>query len=89
MMAVGSARVELTSPAAIAAEFGDAAAEASGRREYLAALEVVVGSLADAARHLSDPANKIYIATMEAGLYEVDVHSLAVTGLLKDRMNKP
>jgi len=54
MMAVGSARVELTSPAAIAAEFGDAAAEASGRREYLAALEVVVGSLADAARHLSE-----------------------------------
>ena len=47
------------------------------------------GRLTGAARHLSDPANKVYIATMEAGLYEVDVHSLAVTGLLKDRMNKP
>jgi hypothetical protein len=54
MMAVGRARVELTSPAAIAAEFGDAAADASGRREYLAALEVAVGSLAETARHLSE-----------------------------------
>jgi hypothetical protein len=47
------------------------------------------GRLTGAARHLTDAANKVYIATMEAGLYEVDVHSLAVTGLLKDRMNKP
>src|SRR5436309_1659228 len=47
------------------------------------------GRLTGAARHLSDPAHKVYLATMEAGLYEVDVHSLAVTGLLKDRMNKP
>lgn len=47
------------------------------------------GRLTGTARHLTDPANKIYIATMEAGLYEVDVHSLAVTGLLRDRMNKP
>lgn len=28
------------------------------------------------ARHLTDPANKLYIATMEEGLYEVDVHTL-------------
>ena len=47
------------------------------------------GRLTGVARHLTDPANKVYIATMEAGFYEVDVHSLAVTGLLKDRMNKP
>ncbi len=47
------------------------------------------GRLTGVARHLTDPANKVYIATMEAGLYEVDVHSLAVTGALKDRMNKP
>ena len=46
------------------------------------------GRLTGAARHLTDPANKVYIATMEGGLYEVDVHSLEVTGLLKDRMNK-
>ena len=47
------------------------------------------GRLTGVARHLTDPANKVYVATMEAGLYEVDVHSLEVTGLLKDRMNKP
>ncbi len=47
------------------------------------------GRLTGVARHLTDPTNKVYFATMEAGLYEVDVHSLAVAVLLKDRMNKP
>ena len=47
------------------------------------------GRLTGVARHLTDPKNKVYFATMEAGLYEVDVHSLEVTGLLKDRLNKP
>ena len=47
------------------------------------------GRLTGVARHLTDPTNKVYIATMEGGLYEVDVHSLDVTGLLKDRINKP
>jgi hypothetical protein len=42
------------------------------------------GRLTANARHLTDPANKIYFATMEEGLYEVDVHTLAVTGLIKD-----
>lgn len=36
------------------------------------------------ARHLTDPAGKIYFATMEEGLYEVDVKTLEVTGLIKD-----
>ncbi len=36
------------------------------------------------ARHLSDPAGKVYFATMEEGLYEVDVKTLEVTGLIKD-----
>jgi len=36
------------------------------------------------ARHLTDPVNKIYCATMEEGLYEVDVHSLAVSELWAD-----
>lgn len=40
------------------------------------------------ARHLTDPAGKIYYATMEEGLYEVDVKTLEVTGLIKDG-NKP
>ncbi|MDX9754599.1 MAG: hypothetical protein RBU29_11585 [bacterium] len=39
-------------------------------------------------RHLSDPANKVYFFTMEEGLYEVDVHSLAVTTLYEDRNKK-
>lgn len=36
------------------------------------------------ARHLSDPENRIYYATMEEGFYEVDVHTLAVTELYPD-----
>ncbi len=36
------------------------------------------------ARHLTDPANKIYLATMEEGFYEVDVHTLAVQQLYED-----
>lgn len=42
------------------------------------------GRLTGNARHLSDPASKIYYATMEEGLYEVDVNSLAVTCLIRD-----
>ena len=40
------------------------------------------------ARHLTDPAGKIYSATMEEGLYEVDVKSLAVTELWADEQKK-
>ena len=40
------------------------------------------------ARHLFDPAGKIYYATMEEGLYEVDVKSLAVTELWADEQVK-
>lgn len=36
------------------------------------------------ARHLTDPANRIYYATMEEGLYEVDVRTLAVKELWRD-----
>ncbi len=42
------------------------------------------GRLTGNARHLSDPANKLYYATMEEGLYEVDVRTLSVTGLIRD-----
>lgn len=54
VVAAGSARVVLTSPEAVAAEFGDAAAEASGRREYLAALEIALGSLAETVPQLRE-----------------------------------
>jgi hypothetical protein len=46
------------------------------------------GRLTGNARHLTDPANKVYYATMEEGLYEVDVHSLAVTKLWTDEQQK-
>jgi hypothetical protein len=36
------------------------------------------------ARHLTDPVNKVYFATMEEGLYEVDVNTLEVVGLIQD-----
>lgn len=40
------------------------------------------------ARHLFDPAGKIYFATMEEGLYEVDVKTLKVTELWRDEQLK-
>jgi hypothetical protein len=40
------------------------------------------------ARHLQDPANKVYYASMEEGLYEVDVRTLAVTELFRDEQLK-
>jgi len=45
---------------------------------------VMPGRLTGIARHLSDPAGKIYYATMEEGFYEVDVRTLAVTPLYSD-----
>jgi hypothetical protein len=40
------------------------------------------------ARHLTDPAGKIFCATMEEGIYEVDVASLAVKELWADEQRK-
>jgi hypothetical protein len=40
------------------------------------------------ARHLRDPANKVYYASMEEGFYEVDVRTLAVTELFRDEQLK-
>jgi hypothetical protein len=51
--------------------------------------KLMPGRLTGNARHLTDPANKVYFATMEDGLYEVDVRSLAVKGLIKEIINKP
>lgn len=42
------------------------------------------GRYTGSARHLTDPANKIYIGTMEEGFYEVDVNTLEVKELYKD-----
>lgn len=42
------------------------------------------GRLTGNARHLTDPAGKIYFATMEEGLYSVDVKTLDVEEHIKD-----
>jgi len=42
------------------------------------------GRYTGSARHLFDPKNRIYIATMEEGFYEVDVNRLNVMELYKD-----
>jgi len=51
--------------------------------------KLMPGRLTGNARHLSDPASKVYFATMEDGLYEVDVRTLAVKGLIKEIKNRP
>jgi catechol 2,3-dioxygenase-like lactoylglutathione lyase family enzyme len=48
----GAAQIGLRVPTAIAEEFGESAAEPAGRTEYLAALELKVGSLARTAERL-------------------------------------
>lgn len=47
-------------------------------------ISVMPGRLTGVARSVTDPANKVVIATMEEGFYEIDVHSLAVKTLFKD-----
>jgi hypothetical protein len=42
------------------------------------------GRLTGNARHLTDPAGKAYYATMEEGLYEVDLKTLEVAGFIQD-----
>ena len=41
----------------------------------------LIGRMTAVMRHLTDPANKVYLFDMEGAIYEVDVHSLAVTKL--------
>ncbi len=49
---------------------------------------VMFGRHTGNARHLTDPANKIYCASMEEALYEVDVRNLEVTELFRDEARK-
>lgn len=46
--------------------------------------QIMPGRLTGVARHLTQPATHAYYATMEEGLYSVDLTTLAVTGLIKD-----
>jgi catechol 2,3-dioxygenase-like lactoylglutathione lyase family enzyme len=52
IIAAGGAQVELSTPDAVAAEFGETAAEAAGRTEHMAALGIRVRSLHEAGRCL-------------------------------------
>lgn len=47
------------------------------------------GRLTGVARHLTDPAGKVYFATMEEGLFEVNVKSLEVHPLIRDGNSAP
>ncbi len=49
--------------------------------------DVMRGRPTGNARHLTDPENRLYYATMEEGFYEVNVHSLAVNELYSDTMH--
>jgi hypothetical protein len=51
--------------------------------------ERMPGRLTGNARHLTDPENKIYFATMEEGFYEVDVHSLDINTMVPDAHELP
>lgn len=50
----------------------------SERKVRVVSYETMPGRPTGNARHLTDPANKVYFATMEEGFYEVDVHTLEV-----------
>jgi catechol 2,3-dioxygenase-like lactoylglutathione lyase family enzyme len=52
VMTAGTAQVELAPPNVVTAEFAEAAAEPAGRAEYMAALDIKVRSLRDAAQRL-------------------------------------
>lgn len=57
------------------------------RRVRAIPYESMYGRPTGNARHLTDPAGKIYCATMEEGLYEVDVRTLEVRELYEDGNN--
>lgn len=61
----------------------------AGRNVRTIAPKTMPGRPTAAARHLTDPAGKLYIATMEEGLYEVDVKTLEVTCWINDGNKNP
>lgn len=52
-------------------------------------VKVMPGRLTGNARHLTHPTEKIYFATMEEGFYEVDVKTLEVNTLYRDKNIDP
>lgn len=60
----------------------------AARRVRVIPYAQMFGRPTGAARHLFDPASKVYCATMEEGVYEVDVRTLAVAELWTDEQRK-
>ena len=56
----------------------------TARRVRVVPYSKAPGRLTGTARHLTQPAEKVYTATMEEGFYEVDVTSLQTTTLYRD-----
>ena len=50
-------------------------------------IHTMPGRLTGVARHLEDPANKIYVTDMEEALYELDVNTLATRTYIRDGHN--
>ena len=57
---------------------------AAGRHVRVLSPDRMPGRLTGNARHLGDPAHRIYCATMEEGFYDIDVHSLDIRVLAPD-----
>lgn len=66
---------------------GPYAVDASGKVRVIPYTEMF-GRPTGTARHLFDPAGKVVTATMEEGIYEIDVTTLAVTKLWSDEADK-
>ncbi len=49
---------------------------------------ILRGRMTGVGRHLSDPENKVYLNTMEDGMYEIDVHTLAWQRLRRDKLEE-
>ena len=62
---------------------GHYAIDAQGKVRVISPTQMP-GRITAVARHLKDPANKVYLFDMENILYEVDVHTLAFTRLFED-----
>ena len=60
----------------------------AARRVRVIPYSTMFGRPTGMARHLSDPAGKVYLATMEEGLYEIDVRTLAVQELWADEQRR-
>jgi len=61
----------------------------SDRRVRVIPYEQMPGRHTGNARHLTDPARKLYYATMEEGFYEVDVKTLEVNTIFPDAHELP